>query len=134
MYMYACNSHLFQYERTYPIVNGTVIRKAVNNFNNYTAMENNPVYITNDAAGNVEGHNSQDPNVPFESAMLDHSTFGMGKLSTMLYWQFINAVDGVKADDLYLIKTINHRSNQTQTTGVSATGSKGIKRFFKHTA
>lgn len=35
---------MYRYERTYPIVNGTIIKTNVNNFNNYTATENVPMY------------------------------------------------------------------------------------------
>lgn len=131
--------HVHWYERSYPLQqNGYILKSAVNNFNNYTATETAPVYITQGNAGNVEGHNSMDPNVAFQTARLDDSNFGYGKLtvynSTTLYYQYFHATDGVMADDLWLVKSIDHTATAAATATATATApsSSSSAKNLKH--
>ena len=99
--LFCCRISLFftvhAYERLWPVLNGTVVQKSYVN-------SPVPIYITNGAAGNVEGH--PDLYKQDYDAYVDVTAFGYSKLTvynaTDMRYQFFNSTNEALIDEIYI--------------------------------
>jgi acid phosphatase type 7 len=99
-------AHMHGFERTYPVNNGTVVGT---NFTNPGA----PVYVVNGAAGNREGNENPNGNMPWSVPGAHYGDIGFGLMtlvgggpagSNSLTYEFVRSADGAVLDTVVLGK------------------------------
>ena len=105
------SGHIHWYERTYPIMNSSVIdyNSVIDNHTYHTNTGHSMTHIVNGQAGNVENHSTLGKNPVLNiTAVLDQYDFGFSKITVMnattTYVEFIKGADGSVGDYLYLLK------------------------------
>lgn len=96
--------HIHAYERTYPVHDGQVVSK------NYT-RPHATTYLTNGAAGNIEGHETAGWKLHDYTAFYNDADWGISMINiyneTHLEYAFVNSADNDVIDSIWVIRDPN---------------------------